>query len=149
MAADPPFRRAPRSPHPSGEKRYRCVECGGRFPASQVYDDDGEVICEECFHESTQEETGLHVRAFTFVLTLLTLVAMPRLVLDGREHSLSWWSSRFFPLEPGRHRVRMYVQHLFGPGGTKRIEVQVRPQRARSIDYSYYVWWLPASLSVR
>lgn len=149
MARDEHFARNPMPADGAGEQRYRCVECGGRFPASQVYDDDGEVICEDCYHETTREDTGIEVRASTFVLSLFALLATPCVVIDDREYSLSWWSPRFFPLQPGQHRVRVYVNHMFGAVGSQSVEVRLRANRLRRIEYSYWLWWLPTSLNVR
>lgn len=149
MASDEHFARNQRPAHDPTQQQYRCVECGGRFPAAQVYDDEGEVICEDCYQETAQEETGVEVRASTFVLSLFALLATPCVVIDDREYPLSWWSSRFFPLRPGRHRVRVYVNHMFGTVGSQSVEVRIRANRLRKIDYSYWLWWLPTSLNVR
>jgi DNA-directed RNA polymerase subunit RPC12/RpoP len=137
------------APGPS-EPGFRCADCGGRFPAAEVIQDDEDIVCRGCREQVfVPEETGIDIHATFFPLMWLLFFMTPKVEIDGREEVLHWNRTEFFPLGPGRHNVRVWVAHVFGPAGVRTQSVRVSPNRVRSLRYQYVAWWAPAGLTIR
>ena len=70
----------PDLPPGASDRRHRCDQCGGLFSVNEVVDDDGRVLCHDCYQ--TTHELHLRTRgrragpSFFAVLGLLALVAI-------------------------------------------------------------------------
>jgi DNA-directed RNA polymerase subunit RPC12/RpoP len=131
---------------------YPCVVCKCRFLKSQVYDDDGEIICRDCWDREengggSSAQTGLQVRTWFFPLFWTMMMYQPELRIDGKKHRINWHQTKFIPLKPGKYDVEMTVHMLFGPMGTQRRTVTVKGDRIKLVEYQHYSFW--ATMDVR
>src|SRR5262245_7292931 len=129
---------------PPATKTFRCEVCGGKFPITKVYDDDGEIICHDCYEEEEEEaaeDTGIEIKTWFLPLTFIWFLIPPTLYIDGERKNIGWFQTKFFPMRPGRYSVRIYVPYIFGPMGEARRNVTVKSDRKTSLTYNNYIWW--------
>jgi DNA-directed RNA polymerase subunit RPC12/RpoP len=147
---NPHVARSPGPPPASGQQFFRCVDCDRRLPASEVVQDEDDIVCHDCLQEVyVPAKTGIMVHPSFFPLMWLLFLTTPKFVIDGREYSVKWFRTEFFPLAPGRHQVGVFVSHLFGPAGKQTARIRVRANRVLSLGYQYLAFWAPASLAIR
>src|SRR5262249_44059655 len=75
-------------------RAYRCVVCGGKFSAELVYDDNGEIICHDCYdaeEADTDQETGVEVNAWFFPLAWITFFYTIDLRINGQRERIGWF----------------------------------------------------------
>src|SRR5207248_2564995 len=120
---------------------------------SQVYDDNGKIICHGCYGNDDEDEdydedveTGLEVRAKFFPLAWMTMLYPVELRINGKRHAVSWYQTKFIPLPPGKYVVKMSTHSLFGEMGVQSRRVSLR-DGVKVVDYYYGSWWW-ASMSV-
>jgi hypothetical protein len=107
-----------------------------------MVEDRGEFVCRDCVDRlPATEETGVEVRASFFPLAWTLYFTRPLVEIDGRERPIEWNRPAFFPLQPGRYEVKVYVNFLFGPTGVKWLRVNVRPNRLVALRYQHMLWW--------
>jgi hypothetical protein len=126
----------------AGGRRYTCAECGGRFAASEGVEDRNEFVCHDCLGRSpATKETGIEVHATFFPLAWTLFLVKPSVEIDGRAHQISWNRDEFFPLEPGKYEIKVYVNWIFGPTWVRWQRITVRPNRVVRLRYQHLMWW--------
>ena len=95
----------------------------------------------------TQSRTGVEVNVGFFPLGWFLFFCRPTIVIDGRAEQRSW-GTHFFPLEPGRHTVKIFFRYFFmAECGANSIDVTV--QQGRMSRIKYYMWpWMFAKGSI-
>ncbi len=129
------------------QKMFRCSSCGCKFLPSQVYDDNGTIICHGCYGNDDDDEdydedveTGLEIRAKFFPLAWLTILVPLELRINGKRYAVSWYQTKFIPLPPGKYVVKMSTNGLFGEMGVQSRRVNLR-DCVKVVDYYYGSWW--------
>ena len=84
---------------------------------------------------TTREETGIEVHTGFLPLAFLLYLCTPRIEIDGTTYKQPW-GTRFFPLPPGRHTVRIYFPYLFMPHcGDNRVTVSLDSGQVRWVNF--------------
>src|SRR5262249_9987939 len=94
----------------SAAKSFRCTVCGGKFNASRVYDDNGEIICHDCYdaeEQGTSQDTGFYIKTWFFPLAWTMFFYTIDLRINDKRHNIGWYQTKFFPLPPGKYTVEM------------------------------------------
>jgi hypothetical protein len=61
----------------------------------------------------------------------------PTIVIDGTQQTKWLWGPRFFPLDPGRHHVEIYVRYFLMKSGRAELDVDLAPGQIRRISYRF------------
>ncbi len=92
------------------------------------------VIGYQCSVTPGSDRTGILVKCRVHPLALLLLPCKTTVTIDDssvRER----WGERFFPCEPGSHRVQVSFRYLWERLGDASIDVEVGPGETLRVDY--------------
>jgi hypothetical protein len=88
-----------------------------------------------------EKETGIEVHATFFPLAWTLFFVKPSVEIDGRAEQINWNQTEFFPLPPGKHEIKVYVNWIFGPTWVRWQRVTVRPNGVQRLRYQHLMWW--------
>jgi hypothetical protein len=122
----------------SAGHKAKCPACGVKL---FIRDDRVAEQPSQFDRSPLAKETGIEVHATFFPLAWMLFFVKPTVEIDGRADQVDWNQAEFFPLPPGQHEIKVYVNWIFGPTWVRWQRITVRPNRVMRLRYQHLMWW--------